>query len=121
MIQDCVSNHQQCRAFATESLPSRLLAVTGHHSFPKVRLEELSGVLNWSFDYVCLSYCWGRDQSGILTQELLVPCFRYLWVDAYCIIQDSEDDKDSEIAKTASLYSGAACTIFILSEYAASG
>jgi hypothetical protein len=37
--------------------------------------------------------------------------FRYLWVDALCIIQDCEIDKDTEISRMASVYKNAAITI----------
>ncbi|KAI1422035.1 heterokaryon incompatibility protein-domain-containing protein [Xylaria sp. FL1777] len=37
--------------------------------------------------------------------------FRYLWVDALCIIQDCNIDKDEEISRMASIYKNAAVTI----------
>ncbi|PMD32320.1 HET-domain-containing protein [Hyaloscypha variabilis F] len=85
--------------------------------------------------YVALSYCWGNDDSMKLTRALLkdwkeviqfsllpktlkdaVICtrrlgIRYLWVDRLCIIQDSEMDKDVEIAAMPQIYSGAYLTI----------
>jgi hypothetical protein len=37
--------------------------------------------------------------------------FRYNWIDALCIIQDSENDKEEEIAKMGSIYHGSTFTI----------
>ncbi|KAF4885206.1 hypothetical protein CGCFRS4_v012101 [Colletotrichum fructicola] len=41
--------------------------------------------------------------------------FEYLWVDAYCIIQDSDNDMSIELAKMAAIYSAAVCTISVVS------
>ncbi|CAI4212106.1 unnamed protein product [Parascedosporium putredinis] len=47
----------------------------------------------------------------ILTRELGL---RYLWIDALCIIQDSEDDWKNEAIKMAEIYSSAVVTISTL-------
>ena len=89
--------------------------------------------------YVALSYVWGnveqlqltektRDrllQDGGLSdthqhipwsiQDSLLLCEqlgeRYLWVDALCIMQDNEDDRETHILCMGDIYSGAAFTI----------
>jgi hypothetical protein len=85
--------------------------------------------------YVVLSYCWGGDQpirctsatldtliQGIESvklpktlQDAAEVCwrlgFRYLWIDALCIIQDDEKDKMTEIAQMARVYGNAVLTI----------
>lgn len=43
---------------------------------------------------------------------------RYLWVDAFCIVQDSSH-KNLELVKMSSIYSGAVCTICVMSAQAA--
>ena len=40
---------------------------------------------------------------------------RYIWIDALCIIQDSQQDKDKELAKMATIYERATLTIIAAS------
>ncbi|KAK0479024.1 heterokaryon incompatibility protein-domain-containing protein [Armillaria luteobubalina] len=85
--------------------------------------------------YVALSYVWGCAQPHCTTGQNLesyikgIPLeyipktimdaiavtrdlgFRYLWVDAFCIIQDSKDDKAQEIRQIRWLFSDAYLTI----------
>ncbi|CAK7243622.1 MAG: hypothetical protein STHCBS139747_005148 [Sporothrix thermara] len=87
--------------------------------------------------YMALSYCWGgpqplvlnratakhlQQQGGVPVTELpqtLADAVQvaqavglsYLWVDALCIMQDSEDDKAGEIARMAQYYSGSVVTL----------
>lgn len=108
--------------------PARLIDVKCH------KLVESSEVPN-SSGYVALSYVWGKNQAYVLKtaafsamkEELdnnlvsgsiadaIFVCrelgFSYLWVDALCIIQDSDDDKNRELAKMSSVYQYAALTI----------
>ena len=37
--------------------------------------------------------------------------FRYLWIDALCIVQDDEDDKDNEIPQMRWIFFNADCII----------
>jgi Heterokaryon incompatibility protein (HET) len=85
--------------------------------------------------YTTLSYCWGGPQLFTLTLGTLgdkqqrlsmsdLPVafcdaievtrsleFQYLWIDALCIVQDSEIDKASEIATMDQVYQNASVTI----------
>lgn len=114
-------------------LPTRLLDVdSGEGS--QVKLVETNGKCDW---YVALSHCWGTNDG--LRQELLhiqqheirngvhpetLPQtfrdsvhftrrigVRYLWIDSFCIIQDSDADWEEQAPKMASVYQGALCTI----------
>ena len=113
-----------------------MLDVGSQTSRGDVRLVETA---RKSGCYAALSYCWGGTQQGVLHQNNLREYlsrinlaglsltiqqavhlardigFRYLWVDAICIIQDDEDDKATEIHKMARIYRDAQVTIVVAS------
>ena len=106
--------------------PKRLLQCLSDGS---VRLETQSSTQRR--DYIALSYCWGGAKTLKTTQDTLGPhqrgipneslpqLFRevvalaralnisYLWIDAFCIIQDSDKDKEEEIIKMSDIFHGA--------------
>ncbi|KAK0713527.1 heterokaryon incompatibility protein-domain-containing protein [Lasiosphaeria miniovina] len=63
--------------------------------------------------YMALSHCWGtlakifKDAIEV-TRRMGV---RHLWIDALCIVQDSQDDWASESVKMGSIYEGSLLTI----------
>lgn len=87
--------------------------------------------------YVALSYCWGPAQWNVLTttesnyaqhcrdipidqaaktlrDAMLVTRqlgLQYLWIDALCIIQDSDADKDLQISRMRAIFEDAFITI----------
>ncbi|KAL8396364.1 hypothetical protein RB596_009849 [Gaeumannomyces avenae] len=86
--------------------------------------------------YIALSYCWGADQpiklkrethaslttQGVNTEDLPrtlrdAAWFvremgrQFLWVDALCIRQDSNDDKAVEISRMGTYYGSSAATL----------
>lgn len=99
-----------------------------------IRLHETSGGIG---EYAALSCIWGGPQtyrtvSGNLdeyrqtisfsalpqTTADAVRCthqlgLKYLWVDSFCIVQDSETDKKREISRIASIYRNAHVTISV--------
>jgi hypothetical protein len=125
--------YHECAAWGAR-LPTRVLDVgnSGAH----IQLKETAGELN---TYACLSYCWGTQahlrtttanlvvhRDGIALASLpktiadaISICKRleipYLWVDALCIVQDDEADRDREIAKMSEIYAKCYLTIAAVS------
>lgn len=108
-------------------LPSRVIDVE------KMCLHETDG--RETGTYVALSYCWGGEQEVKTTKENIASkkigielenlprtlqdaiqvcrqlAIRYLWIDALCIIQDSEDDKAHELSQMALIYNRATLVV----------
>ncbi|ETI20382.1 hypothetical protein G647_08417 [Cladophialophora carrionii CBS 160.54] len=113
-------------------LPTRVLDVRVDPGDDLVRLYPTGGE---RAEYAALSYCWGSDQNFLTTRENLATLtagiavhrlpktiqdaiyvtrqlgIPYLWVDALCIIQDSEIDKPQELEKMSHIYKQATVTI----------
>lgn len=129
-MSECANFHPDCAFASTPSLlPKRLINVN--------TLKIYHPQAGETGRYAALSYCWGypmvrgalvRDNLQSLTEDgismdslpstvrdavavtkRLELC--YLWIDAYCIIQDSEDDKNAELAHMAAIYGGAYITL----------
>jgi hypothetical protein len=118
------TNHVDCPERTSVKLPKRVIEIPSNPSeSPRLRITD--GELG---QYVILSHCWGSKgfaklkdslvteyQKGI-APELLPRSFRdaidithqlgfrYLWIDALCIIQDNAGDWAEEAAKMASYY-----------------
>ncbi|KAI0547954.1 heterokaryon incompatibility protein-domain-containing protein [Xylaria curta] len=131
-LHDCVTSHEVCsRGHASAVLPTRVVDVgdVTHDPF----LFESKGVYH---SYCALSYCWGTSSdkhkttsknlqqyhTAIPPHELprtLLDAihvargmgFKYLWIDALCIIQDDHDDWLREAVKMTQVYANATLTI----------
>ena len=99
----------------------------------RLRLIETKGADHGH--YTALSYCWGESQSLVLTsatldsmlrhisfqalpqtfKDAVVICIRLglrnLWIDALCILQDSEKDWYTESVKMANVFGNSLLTI----------
>ncbi|KAI0137962.1 HET-domain-containing protein [Hypoxylon sp. NC0597] len=145
-LDNCQQYHQ-CALYSTFR-PTRLIDVGDPlhpHLIESVARSDDS--LNNSGDamgYVTLSYVWGAKQDYVLTRDTLqtklagldtqrIPQsvmeamevtrrlgFRYIWVDALCIIQDSPEDKLKELPMMAKIYQHSAMTISAASSPSAS-
>lgn len=130
-LADCIKNHTSCpKPDPGTILPTRVIDCK-HLSRPKLLLSR--GI---TAPYTALSYVWGEGQK-YRTQTTNVKRYmtcginvcvlgqtirdaievtrrlglRYLWVDALCIIQDSDEDKANELVKMRSIYRDAYLTI----------
>ncbi|KAF2661321.1 HET-domain-containing protein, partial [Lophiostoma macrostomum CBS 122681] len=135
-VIDWIAHTFKARRNKTSWLPTRVLDVRS--SLTGRVLLRLSKDLPESerTQYTALSHCWGKVRLPILTQnnieqrlvegldvEELPRTFveamevtlklgiSYIWIDSFCIIQDSGSDWDHEAALMASVYRNAFCTI----------
>ncbi len=130
-LKDCVQNHQPCTDLQiVGTLPTRIINVSNPQ---EPRLEE---GLHRSDAYVSLSYMWGNLHRYVTTKANLrahkhalplsqLPLtfkdaihvthmlgFQWLWIDALCIIQDSEEDRAREMGAMDKIFRCSALTLF---------
>jgi hypothetical protein len=137
-LKTCCNEHEQCAIPAESQLPMRVLEISNR----RARLIESKGKVA---PYVALSHCWGRTpiirllQSNIEDMKVGVPWdllsktfrdaiivawklgFRYIWIDALCILQDSFDDWEYHASKMAQIFSDSQLTISASSSSDGSG
>ncbi|TDZ33451.1 hypothetical protein C8035_v011836 [Colletotrichum spinosum] len=135
----CRKDHPQCRYARDATLPSRVLDV-GTAASPTLNIlvndtERRGEYL--ALSYCWGGGGGGGGQKVLLRRETLGPMsghnglserglqrsvrdavavtrllgFRYLWVDALCIVQDCDADKAEQIGRMATIYKNAAVTL----------
>jgi hypothetical protein len=137
-IKDCEENHEECRSHAGDEilpvLPARVIDVGPEDGSEEPKLlQTISNA--WHGEWAALSYKWGTTAFMRLLGENL-PHFeygismtsmprtfqdairltrrlglRYLWIDALCIIQDSEEDWREQSSQMPNIYASAYITI----------
>jgi len=132
-INLCFKTHKSCPEPDESCLPTRVIDVHPESGDDRVCIHITSS--HDKFRYLALSYCWGGAQELTTTKATLMDrqhgmrlCdlpptihdaiqvtrdlgFRYLWLDALCIIQDDTEDKNMEINRMGSIYKNATLTI----------
>jgi hypothetical protein len=130
MLKQCQEEHESCESQTLPFLPTRVIDLQDPNR-PKLCMTDQ----NHQAFYVGLSYCWGGPQEVLLTVDTLDAKtqglrledlsqtirdaievtaklgYRYLWIDALCIIQDDQKDKRLEIEAMGSIYRNATLTI----------
>lgn len=125
-LKKCLEEHEHCLK-SDYFLPSRVLDV-GDDSASKIHLHISN---NETAAYTALSHCWGLGPVVTTTRESFrerqeqidfasLPLtfqnaievtrnlgIRYLWIDSLCIIQNDEQDWQTESATMAAVYSNA--------------
>ncbi|KAL0265032.1 hypothetical protein SLS55_000989 [Diplodia seriata] len=136
LLWTCINTHPSCSR-RDNPLPTRVIDVGLNKETASPRLVATEGQTG---SYIALSHCWGNSVNHVLTKERvrgfergieldkLTRTFthavylarelgiRWLWIDALCIIQDSDRDWHREALKMAKVYENA---VMVLS--AASG
>ncbi|KAF7867013.1 uncharacterized protein EAF02_009799 [Botrytis sinoallii] len=131
-LDDCRHHHSKLCRYSTPKLPTRVLRIESETK-SLVRLHVSRP--DHKDDYIALSYCWGGPQSFTTTNSTLeqnkrgfdidnLPLtfkdtiliarklgIRYIWIDALCIIQDSDLDKAREIEAMGDIFKNATVTI----------
>jgi hypothetical protein len=131
MITECNESHT-CYGQSQDisrPLPKIVVDVDLYNQPPKPRLRISKGE---SEPYIALSYCWGDQATQPVTttdnlasrckiievpilpktiQDAIQCCRRlgvaFLWCDSLCIIQDSEEEKASQINNMGNVYKNA--------------
>ncbi|KAK5195247.1 hypothetical protein LTR99_002513 [Exophiala xenobiotica] len=137
-IQDCTFNHMKCSVSEINAAwkPTHLLDVTvrGAKSAPGIKLVD-GMFLDPLSEYVTLSHCWGQSKPLRLHKGTLAALrqgvsaaslpktfaeaavaterlgFRYLWIDALCIMHDNESAVLKEMSQMHKVYSEATLNI----------
>lgn len=133
-LEECLygkNDHKDCPRLVPINIPTRVIDCQYPHS---VRLKiNTQGVHE---PYTALSYVWGGDQPERTTTENIARYaregldmentpqtikdairathelgIRYLWIDSYCIIQNSPEDKANELPQMRRIYQNAYVTI----------
>lgn len=128
--QSCLSNHGCCDIDTKGFFPTRIVHIKGPGNLVLKDGGDVCG------RYLTLSYKWGQTKRyltstgnvanhyasipfGALPKTFLDAVhvtyrlgFRYLWVDALCIIHDSPEDLQKEISQMGSIYEASTITLF---------
>ncbi|CVK98890.1 related to protein TOL [Fusarium mangiferae] len=125
-IDTCEAEHDHCAQQHSTGLPKRVLKIANDNI--SLYISQKKDVPTEDQRYVALSYRWGNDLPLKLTQNTLgdfikgypiskLPDtlqdavrisrnlgFKFIWIDALCIVQDDENDWVEQSALMADIY-----------------
>lgn len=136
-LDECMNSHPKCQHIspASSELPTRVLEISSVGESEVLSIRLYPNTSKEVAPYAALSYVWGGPQafrtlqSNIASHNSQIPLstlpqtiqdavfcahklgLKYLWVDSLCIIQDSTEDREREIAHMAQIYKNAFVTI----------
>lgn len=98
--------------------PTRLIEIINKNE--KLYCLKETYLSNILVPYVAISHVWGdnninKDKLNFIIKMLKNTDIKHIWMDNYCILQDSKEDKESEIPKMREYYSKSLFTMIILS------
>lgn len=125
-IQECKLNHPRCTKQRPEPIPLSLIDCYTQ----RIRAADSS------YSYCALSYVWGGVPAGRLGPDGQLPSdlaqtivdaievtkklgYQYLWVDQFCVDQENDVLKKTQLANMAAVYSEADLTLVAASGYSA--
>lgn len=135
-LQRCLAEHPNCLAHFSSDRepPTRLIDVKSNSEFNDPCVYQTQESDN-GLEYLTLSHCWGGGNVVQLTignfsdlatripmgslprtfQDAIIITrrlgYRYIWIDALCVVQDSTEDWKRESATMDRVYSNAVVTI----------
>ena len=131
-IRTCEEFHVNCKIFREKWPPRRLLDCNRDRG---VKLCDTHPEQHGN--YMALSYCWGgtmplvTEKAVLPEREKTIPWdalprlyqdaillarslgIEYLWIDALCIVQDDDEDKDHEISKMGNIFEAAFLVVVV--------
>ncbi|KAL2067040.1 hypothetical protein VTL71DRAFT_1464 [Oculimacula yallundae] len=135
-LENCLKSHVSCPHDDVQKMPSRVVEIMKINGILQPKL--INTAEGQTDRWVALSYCWGRNakffRTTIATLETMLlgiemsamPLtyqhalevtsllgYRYIWIDALCIVQDDLSDKDREIKTMHNIYRNAILTIAV--------
>ncbi|KAK7425289.1 hypothetical protein QQZ08_008186 [Neonectria magnoliae] len=130
-LRTCLDEHSVCDVQTPSRLPTRVIDVGSSADDARLYVSRPDEVQ----EYVALSHCWGGSSPVKTTtatigahQQVLqftaetqtfadavfmtrLLGYRYLWIDALCILQDDDEDRLKETCKMKDVYRSAVVTL----------